>query len=156
MDPLSTNKLTQEKCQRILKLCCTGGKTKDISPIPCIRCKEEWLVEKEGYTTSLKASVGADPLLPPTTGWLFKNWRTGEFEEDASTTCTPFSSSPPCCLTVTLSGAAKEAHGDCEGEYKSTGLISMGRPVNISTMLCPRYEHRIILICIKGHAGGIL
>ena len=30
MDPLSTNKFTQEKCQRMAKFCCTGGKTKDI------------------------------------------------------------------------------------------------------------------------------
>ena len=123
-----TNKFTQEKCQRMAKLSCTGGKTKDISPIPCIRSKDEWLVKREGFYTSLKASVGADPLLPPTTGWLF-NTEGESFEEDPSTTCTPFSSSPPCCLTVTLSGAAKEAQGDCEGEYKSTGLISLGRPV---------------------------
>ena len=132
MDPLSTNKFTQEKCQRMVKLSCTGGKTKDVSPIPCIRSEvgeDEWLVGKVGHHFSLKASVGADPFLPPTTGWLFDKFRTGNWEADPSLSCTLPSTSPPCCLTVTLSGAAKEAHGDCEGEYKSTGLTSMGRPV---------------------------
>ena len=130
MDPLCTNKLTQEKCQKLIKRYCTGGKTKDLSPVPCLRSKDEWLVEKKAYEASLKASVEADPLLPPTTGWLFHKGG-GDYEEDPSTICTLPSSSPPCCLTVTLSGAAKEAHGDCEGEYNTTGLISMGRPVNI-------------------------
>ena len=116
-----------ERCRRKNTLCCIGGKPKDISPILCIRSKDEWLVGKVGFYTSLKASVGADPLLPPTTGWLFN---TGEsFEEDPSTNCTLPSSSPPCCLTVTLSGAAKEAHGDCAGEYRSIGLISAGKQV---------------------------
>ena len=134
MDPLSTNKLTLEKCQRMTKLCCTGGKTKDISPIPCIRSKDEWLVEQKEYSTSLKASVGANPFLPPTTGWLFNN--RGHFEADPNTTCTLSSTSPPCCLTVTLSGAAKEAHGNCAGKYNSTGLISAGKRV-MST--CPAF-----------------
>ena len=90
------------------------------------------MVERKGYSTaSLKASVEADSFLPPTTGWLFYNWETRDFEEDPSLTCSFSSPSPPCCLTVTLSGAAKEAQGDCEGEYKSTELISMGRKVNI-------------------------
>ena len=132
MDPLSTNKLTREKCQRLMKLCCTGGKTKYISPLPCIRSKDKWLVEMEEYPTSLKANVGADPFLPPTTGWLFYR---EYLKEDPSLTCTLPSTSPPCCLTVTLSGAAKEAQGDCEGEYNSTGLISMGRKVNLYTLV---------------------
>ena len=131
MDPLCTNKLTQEKCQRMTKFCCSGGKTKFICSLFCIRSGDKWLVEQKGHgpTLSLKSSKEADPFLPPTTGWLFYN--EGDFEEDPSLTCSPPSNSPPCCLTVTLSGAAKEAHGDCQGEYKSTGLISMGRPVNI-------------------------
>merc|ERR1712126_462719 len=49
--------------------------------------------------------------------------------EDPSLTWTLPASSPTCCLTVTLSGKAQEAHGHCAGVYKSTGLISMGRPV---------------------------
>ena len=73
-------------------------------------------------------------MLPPTTGWLFKinKWWTGEFKKDPYLNCTLPSTLPPCCLTVTLQGAAKEAHGDCEGEYKSIGLISMGREVSIN------------------------
>jgi len=43
--------------------------------------------------------------------------------------CSLPESSPPCCLTLTLSGAAKKAFGHCEGEYRSTGLISAGRKV---------------------------
>ena len=72
--------------------------------------------------------MGAEPNQPPSTGWKFYNWDTG-YEVDTTISCSIYVNSPPCCLTVTLSGAAKEAHGKCEGEYKSTGLISMGRPV---------------------------
>ena len=134
MDPLSTNKLTHEKCQRSVKFCCSGGKTEIIISLFCTRSGDEWLVQQEGYSTAwMKVNVGAcEPFLPPTTGWLFYNRETGHFEEDPSLTCSLPSTSPPCCLTVTLTGAAKEACGDCEGEYKSTGLISMGRPVNIT------------------------
>ena len=94
----------------------------------CIRSGDKWLVEREGIVASLKASVGANPFLPPATGWLFNRGREG-FEEDPSLTCSMPSTSPPCCLMVTLSGAAKEACGDCEGKYKSTGLTSMGKQV---------------------------
>ena len=100
-----------------------------VFPLICIRSGDKWLVEQEG-DLALKATVGEDPFLPPTTGWMYS--KGGDFEEDPSLTCSLPSSSPPCCLTVTMSGAAKEAHGDCEGEYKSTGLISMGKKVNIS------------------------
>ena len=131
MDPLCTNKFTQEKCQRRMKFCCSGGKTEISIPLFCIRSGDEWLVEMKGYT-SLKANVGVNPFLPPATGWSFYNWKTKDFEEDSSLICSLMpSTSPPCCLTVTLSGAAKETQGDCEGEYKSTGLISMGRKVYI-------------------------
>ena len=88
------------------------------------------MVEQEG-NLALKASVGSDPLLPPTAGWLFYNEQTTEFEEDTSLTCSITSALPPCCLTLTLDGPAKEAQGHCEGEYKSMGLTSMGREVNI-------------------------
>ena len=87
------------------------------------------MVEQKGCPKSLKASVGVDPFLPPTNDWLFYNFETEDFEEDPSLTCSLPSPLPPCCLTVTLSGAAKKAHGDCEGEYKSAGLISMGKQV---------------------------
>ena len=94
----------------------------------CIRSGDKWLVEEEGYAASLKTREEADPFLPPTSGWLVnKGYQV--FEEDPTLTCSPPSNSPPCCLTVTLSGAAKEAHEDCEGEYKSTGLISAGKRV---------------------------
>ena len=89
-----------------------------LSNIFSIRSKDEWVVELGGRYKALKANVGADSLLPPTTGWLFQNWERENFEEDPSLICTLPSTSPPCCLTVTLSGAAKEAHGDCEGEYQ--------------------------------------
>ena len=76
----------------------------------------------------LKASVGVEPNQPPSTGWKF--WGVGGgWEVDATISCNIYVNSPPCCLTVTLSGAAKEVQGKCEGEYKSTGLISRGRPV---------------------------
>ena len=130
MDPLCTNKLTREKCQSIVKFCCSGGRIKIIINIFCIRYRDEWLVRGLGIVASLKTRGEVDPFLPPRTGWLFYKGRR-VFEEDPSLTCSPPSNSPPCCLTVTLSGAAKEAHGDCEGKYKSTGLISMGRPVKI-------------------------
>ena len=129
MDLLCTNKFTQEKCQRVIKFCCSGGKTKIIFSLFCIRSGDKWQVKQKGYAVYLETREEADPFLPPTTGWLFYNGRVDE--EDPSLTCSPPSQSPPCCLTVTLSGAAKEACGDCEGEYKSTGLISTGRPVNI-------------------------
>ena len=100
-----------------------------------------------GRKAWLKASVGGEPNQPPTTGWKFynrdtgyynedqslkfENWDTDDWEDDPTLSCTIPSTSPPCCLTVSLSGAAKEAQGKCEGEYKSTGLVSMGRKVNI-------------------------
>ena len=130
MDPMCTNKFTQEKCQRMMKFCCSGGRIKIIINIFCIRSGDEWLVEKEGYLPSLKTREEVDPFLPPTTGWLVNKGR-GVFEADPTLTWSPPSNSPPCCLTVTLSGAAKEAQAKCEGEYKSTGLVSSGRPVII-------------------------
>ena len=131
MDPLCTNKLTQKKCQRNVSFYCTGERTKSmcIYNLICIRSKDRWLVKQKGRAASLTAKVGADPFRPPTTGWLFRKGGVGDFEEDPSLTCSLPSTSSPCCLTVTLSGAAKEAHEYCEGEYKRTGLISMGKQV---------------------------
>ena len=104
--------------------------TKDISPIIFIRSKDEWVVKQKG-DLALKASVEADSIVPPTIGWLFPNEQTRKFEEDTSLTWNTTSASPPCCLTLTLSGPAKETQGHCEGEYKSMGLTSMGREVKI-------------------------
>ena len=73
----------------------------------------------------LKASVGAVPNQPPSTGWKFYN----PYQTDELISCCKFVNTPPCCLTISLSGAAKEDQGKCEGEYKSTGLVSMGKPV---------------------------
>ena len=75
--------------------------------------------------------MGGEPNQPPTTGWKFLDKNTGKYDEDPSLRCTIPPTSPPCCLTVSLSGAAKEAQGKCEGEYKSTGLVSMGREVKL-------------------------
>ena len=94
------------------------------------RCKDEWLVGKKGLHGLLKATVSEDnPDQPPVTGWKFYNWNTREYEADESVKCEPDVASTPCCLTVSLSGAAKGIQGECEGEYKSTELISSGRPV---------------------------
>ena len=93
------------------------------------RSDDEWLIGEMGTHALLKASVGGEPNQPPTTGWRFKN--NSDWEEDPTLSCTIPSTSPPCCLTVILSGAAKEAQGKCEGEYKSTGLVRMGREVKL-------------------------
>ena len=88
------------------------------------------MVEQNNEYRVLKASAGDDPLHPPTTGWLFKNWARDDFEEDKSLTCAPpQADSSPCCVTVHLSGPAREAVGQCEGVYHSTDLMSAGRKV---------------------------
>ena len=89
------------------------------------------MVGEEGrrWGTVLKASVGVEPSQPPSTGWKFYSGNTKEWVVSTTITCAIFVNSPPCCLTVTLSGKALEAHRKCEGQYKSTGLVSMGRPV---------------------------
>ena len=79
--------------------------------------------------TWLKASVGVEPNQPPSTGWKFYDGYTKEWEVDTTISCSIYVNSPPCCLTVTLSGEALEAQGRVQGVYKSTGLIRMGRPV---------------------------
>ena len=85
----------------------------------------------------MKASVGDDPTLPPYTGWQinkFKNQGTHTFEEDPSVICTRPAGSPPCSVTLRLSGLAKDFQGKCEGEYKDTGLRSMGRQVTFNSI----------------------
>ena len=73
--------------------------------------------------------MGVHSNQPPRTGWKFSN--KGKFEEDQSLTCTDQPELPCCSITVKLSGRAKERTLWCEGKYESTGLISMGREVNI-------------------------
>ena len=95
--------------------------------VPFPRLKDNWVVGyiKGGLTTELKASVGAVPNQPPTTGWKYYSY------DDETLSCIIPVTSPSCCLTVSLSGAAKETQGKCEGEYKSIGLTSAGKPVII-------------------------
>ena len=93
------------------------------------RSGNEWLVGEKGERARLKASVGGEPDQPPSTGWGFYNWDTEEYKADDTLNCQVYVSASPCCLTVSLSGAAKEAQGQCEGEYNSTGLISSGKQV---------------------------
>ena len=111
----------------------TGGRfplRKDSAPVISTRCGKEWLVkEEDGYSTCLKATAQVESNKPPISGWQFNNLETEQFEEDETLTCRPASTSPPCCLTVSLSGFAKKVRGKCEGEYKSTGLTSLGRQV---------------------------
>ena len=137
MDPLCTNKLTQEEGQRRMKFCCSGGKTKIIITFFWYRSGDVWWVKEKGYHSfALKSTKADNPFLPPTSGWTFFEYTSydngkGCYVEDPSLKLTLPSTLPPCCLTLTLSGAAEKSHKNCEGEYKSTGLISMGRPVNI-------------------------
>ena len=83
---------------------------------------------------ALKASVGDDPNIPPSTGWQSRNSDTDNFEEDSSVRCTPPPDSPPCSVTLKLSGLAKDFQGKCEGEYKDTGLRSAGRQVTSNSI----------------------
>ena len=106
----------------------------------CIRSKDEWVVEQNEYRF-LKASAGDDPLHPPTSGWFFKNTDTREFEEDKSLTCAPSTiAAASCSLIVTLGGRAAEIHGQCQGVYNPTELVSMGRPVSFHKR-CHRELH---------------
>ena len=124
----STDRLTQEKCQVTGTTVCSGGKTPLIF---LLRSGNEWWVEREGYFAYLKASVGDDPTVPPTVGWKFYNSNThpSAFEADPLLMCNSSPPSPSCSITFSLSGLAKEIQGECEGEYKDTGLRSMGRKV---------------------------
>ena len=96
------------------------------------RSGNEWLVGKEFYYKPvLMASVGDDPTIPPTTDWNFRNLDTRSYEEDQYLNCNISSASSFCSITMSLKGLAKEIQGEWEGEYKDTGLRSMGRKVHI-------------------------
>ena len=126
-DLQSTDWLTQEKCQLILTFFCTGGKSPSFFLLS--RSGNEWLVELEGSGAHLKSSVGQGMFIPPTTGWEFYNLETDTYQEDPQLRCSSTSTSSSCSVTVSLSGLAKEIQGECEGEYKDTGLRSAGRKV---------------------------
>ena len=105
---------------------------------PICRSGNEWLVKAERDVTSLNASVGDDPTIPPITGWKFWNFDFDiyEHEEDPDLTCKVSSASSSCSITVSLKGLAREIQGECEGDYKETGLRSAGRKVHFNTILC--------------------
>ena len=128
-DLQSTDRLTQEKCQVIGTTVCSGGKT---PLILLLRSGNEWWVEQD-EEEYLKASVGDESTVPPTTGWKFYNIVNSKYEEAPGLTCTIPATSPSCCLTVSLSGRAKELQGKCEGKYESTGMFSFGREVGVSS-----------------------
>ena len=125
-DLQSTYRLTQERYDTVQ--ICSTGETHVLLTLPT-RSGDEWHVgpnvlgpwEEE---PRLKASVGGEPNRPPKSGWKFLDQ---DYKEDPSLTCTDISA--PCCLTVSLSGPAKEAQGKCEGEYQSTGLMRNGKQV---------------------------
>ena len=129
-DVLSTDRLTQEKCQlSSTNIFCTGGKA--LLSFLLSRSGNEWVVFFDDTGTDLlKASVGDNPLIPPATGWKFlKNEKDYTFEEDPQLRCSSTCSSTSCSVSVSLSGLAKDIQGECEGEYKDTGLRSMGKKV---------------------------
>ena len=117
-----------------MKSFCTGGRSPLILfHLPNTRSGDEWLVIlEERNITILKASVGYGSTLPPSSGWQFCSGYTNKFEEDPSVTCSVPSS--PCSVTVSLSGLAKDFQGECEGEYRDTGMRSMGRQVTFKTI----------------------
>ena len=103
---------------------------------PLTRSEEKWIVMVEGRRnfTLLEASTGEDPNISPFTGWQFTNGMTHKLEEDPSVRCRALPAGlPPCSVTLKLSGLAKDFQGTCEGQYKDTGLTSMGRQVNFSS-----------------------
>ena len=123
-DLQSTDRLTQERYQAHSTISFTGENYPLSLPFSL---GDEWLVGTTGMEAFLKARGKENQ--PSTTGWQFKNWSTDKYEEDGSLTCNNFITSTPCCLTLSLNGRAKEVQGNCEGVYKSTGLVSMGREV---------------------------
>ena len=135
-----TNRLTRRRFQATGTTCSTGETVVPLSLFS--RRGGEWLVGKEGgewLPACLKASVVEDePDQPPSAGWKFFNFGTKEYDSDESLSCTEFLNSPPCHLTICLSGRAKEFHGECEGEYEPTKMISMGRTVMI--FFCDQYS----------------
>ena len=77
-------------------------------------------------------TVDEQSIQPPSTGWEFQSGYGEKKEEDSFLTCRAHKASPTCHLTVAISGAAKESQGKCAGQYKSTGLMSMGREVIVT------------------------
>ena len=102
---------------------------------PHTRSGDEWLVVLEEHNmTLLKAKAGEDPTLPPSVGWQFSTGKD-KFEEDPSVRCRALpAGSPPCSVTLKLSGLAKDFQGKCEGEYKDIGLRSFGRQVTFRSI----------------------
>ena len=78
----------------------------------------------------LRVPAGEDPSVPPPTGWKFYNGFTKTYDEDPNLNCGTLDTSPPCCISVNLSGLAKDFQGECEGEYKDTGMSSCGWKVD--------------------------
>ena len=98
------------------------------------------MVAPEGGFANLKARVGDDPTIPPTTGWMFQNFDSKKFEEDPHLTCSSVMTAlVSCSITVSLSGLAKDIQGECEGEYKDTELRSMGRKVPNHSIKVPAH-----------------
>ena len=125
-----TSRLTRRRYQATRTTCCTGERVSP--PYLFSRRGGEWLVGQEGNIACLKASVVEDePDQHPSAGWKFYTWITKEYDCDESLICTEFLNAPPCHLTITLSGRAKELQGECGGEYEPTEMISVGRTVII-------------------------
>ena len=136
----STDRLIQEKCQGITgqwtkTAFCTSEKSPSFFILT--RSGDEWLVERNriGKTAALKATVQENLLIPPTTGWKFHNSDRYTDEEDPQLQCSITPSSSSCSVTVSLSGQAKAFQGECDGEYKETGLRSAGRKVIFFSIL---------------------
>ena len=124
----STARLTQKKFQTTMTSNYSGGK---IPFLLLSRSGNEWMVGDEKYPKGLlKANVGANLLIPPSTGWKYLNNQTKVFEEDLQLRCSSPTVSSSCSVTVSLSGRAKEFQGGCEGMYEDSGLRSAGRKVN--------------------------
>ena len=122
-----TDRLTQENCKlTTMTTFCSGGKCPSFFLLS--RSGNEWRVGPRGSSgANLVASLGDNTLIPRSTGWKFYNGKS--FEEDPHLTCNSTDTSSSCCVTVSLSGLAKEIQRECEGEYKDTGLRSTGRKV---------------------------
>ena len=89
----------------------------------------QWIVDNGWRGEQLMVTVEEESIQPPSTGWKFQSGYGADEKEDGFLTCRAHKASPACHLTVSLSGAAKESQGKCAGQYKSTGLMSMGREV---------------------------
>ena len=101
---------------------------------------DEWLVECEDdpeIGIMLRADVGPDPSLPPLNGWKFLKYDQSDqlkFVEDVDLTCSATAALPSCVPKVRFSGTAIETLVGCAGDFKATGLTSMGRQVQINSI----------------------